>query len=143
MIGGESIAVDESLDPADEPADIGEGEPAEFQVAWEDEHLLVVDKPPGVVVHPARGHRSGTLAQALAGRAAGFFLVPGIELGVDIGIGDIGVPAAHQLLQALPVQREHELGHRSAEVIASNPTSRRASASSPTAAMASGATAPL
>ncbi|MGH2856014.1 MAG: RluA family pseudouridine synthase [Solirubrobacteraceae bacterium] len=44
---------------------------APFQVAYEDEHLLVVDKPAGVVVHPARGHRSGTLAQALAGRAAG------------------------------------------------------------------------
>lgn len=32
---------------------------------------MVVDKPPGVVVHPARGHRTGTLSQALAGRAAG------------------------------------------------------------------------
>jgi 23S rRNA pseudouridine1911/1915/1917 synthase len=30
-----------------------------------------VDKPAGVVVHPARGHASGTLSQALAGRAAG------------------------------------------------------------------------
>jgi 23S rRNA pseudouridine1911/1915/1917 synthase len=40
-------------------------------VVWEDEHLLVVDKPPGVVVHPARGHRTGTLSQALAGRASG------------------------------------------------------------------------
>ena len=36
-----------------------------------DEHLLVVDKPAGVVVHPARGHRSGTLAQALSRVAAG------------------------------------------------------------------------
>jgi 23S rRNA pseudouridine1911/1915/1917 synthase len=42
-----------------------------FAMLYEDEHLLVVDKPAGVVVHPARGHRSGTLAQALAGRAAG------------------------------------------------------------------------
>src|SRR5262249_14866580 len=42
-----------------------------FGIAYEDEYLLVVDKPAGVVVHPARGHRSGTLAQALAGRAAG------------------------------------------------------------------------
>ncbi len=33
--------------------------------------MIVVDKPAGVVVHPARGHRAGTLAQALAGRAAG------------------------------------------------------------------------
>jgi 23S rRNA pseudouridine1911/1915/1917 synthase len=44
---------------------------ASFRVAYEDEHLLVVDKPAGVVVHPARGHATGTLAQALSGRAAG------------------------------------------------------------------------
>jgi 23S rRNA pseudouridine1911/1915/1917 synthase len=44
---------------------------APFRVAYEDEYLLVVDKPAGVVVHPARGHLSGTLAQALADRAAG------------------------------------------------------------------------
>ncbi len=42
-----------------------------FTIAYEDEHLLVVDKGPGVVVHPARGHREGTLAQLLAGTAAG------------------------------------------------------------------------
>jgi len=44
---------------------------ATFAVVYEDEDLLIVDKPAGVVVHPARGHRAGTLAQALAGRAAG------------------------------------------------------------------------
>jgi 23S rRNA pseudouridine1911/1915/1917 synthase len=44
---------------------------AEYAIAYEDEHLLVVDKPAGVVVHPARGHRTGTLSQALAGRSAG------------------------------------------------------------------------
>ena len=44
---------------------------ATFAVAYEDEHLLVVDKPAGVVVHPARGHSAGTLVQALAGRVAG------------------------------------------------------------------------
>ena len=44
---------------------------ARYAVAYEDEHLLVVDKPAGVVVHPAQGHGQGTLAQALAGRVAG------------------------------------------------------------------------
>jgi len=48
-----------------------DGEPADFCIAYEDDSLLVVDKPAGVVVHPARGHSSGTLVQALAGRAAG------------------------------------------------------------------------
>jgi 23S rRNA pseudouridine1911/1915/1917 synthase len=42
-----------------------------FTIAYEDEHLLVVDKPAGLVVHPARGHREGTLAQLLAAVAAG------------------------------------------------------------------------
>ena len=42
-----------------------------FRIAYEDQHLLVVDKAPGVVVHPARGHGEGTLAQLLAASAAG------------------------------------------------------------------------
>jgi 23S rRNA pseudouridine1911/1915/1917 synthase len=50
--------------------DAGE-ETAPYEIAYEDEYLLVVDKPAGVVVHPARGHRTGTLAQALAARGAG------------------------------------------------------------------------
>jgi 23S rRNA pseudouridine1911/1915/1917 synthase len=43
----------------------------EFVIPYEDEHLLVVDKPAGLVVHPAAGHRGPTLSGALAGRAAG------------------------------------------------------------------------
>jgi 23S rRNA pseudouridine1911/1915/1917 synthase len=63
---GERIVVDEQ-ETRPEP-EVGD---APFAVAHEDEHLIVVDKPAGVVVHPARGHRQGTLAQALAGKAAG------------------------------------------------------------------------
>lgn len=40
-------------------------EHVEFTVLFEDEHLLVIDKPPGLVVHPASGHASGTLAHGL------------------------------------------------------------------------------
>jgi 23S rRNA pseudouridine1911/1915/1917 synthase len=64
---GELIEVEP--EPAAEP-----GAPvasAPFTIAYQDEHLLVVDKPAGVVVHPARGHRQGTLSQALAGLTAG------------------------------------------------------------------------
>jgi len=46
-------------------------EPAMPRIAYEDEHLLVVDKPAGLVVHPGPGHGEGTLAQLLAGTAAG------------------------------------------------------------------------
>jgi 23S rRNA pseudouridine1911/1915/1917 synthase len=40
------------------------GEP--YAIVFQDERLLVVDKGPGVVVHPARGHREDTLSQLLA-----------------------------------------------------------------------------
>jgi len=40
----------------------------EFGIAYEDDDLLVVDKPAGVVVHPAPGHPTGTLAQAVGGK---------------------------------------------------------------------------
>jgi 23S rRNA pseudouridine1911/1915/1917 synthase len=40
-------------------------------VVYEDDHLLVVDKPAGLVVHPAPGNWSGTLLNALLGRDAG------------------------------------------------------------------------
>ena len=45
--------------------------PAVPRIVWEDEHLLVVDKPAGLVVHPGAGHASGTLVDALAGKVAG------------------------------------------------------------------------
>jgi 23S rRNA pseudouridine1911/1915/1917 synthase len=65
---GEAIEIEDVL----EGGTAADGGPhAEFGVAYEDEHLLVVDKPAGVVVHPARGHWAGTLSQALEGRAAG------------------------------------------------------------------------
>ncbi len=37
-----------------------------FTIAFQDEHLLVIDKGPDLVVHPARGHREDTLSQLLA-----------------------------------------------------------------------------
>jgi 23S rRNA pseudouridine1911/1915/1917 synthase len=64
LAAGERVEVSAAA-PAPEAA------PAPFEVAYEDEHLIVVEKPAGVVVHPGAGVRSGTLAQALAGRAAG------------------------------------------------------------------------
>ncbi len=42
--------------------------PSSLSVVYEDAHLLIVDKPAGLVVHPARGHESGTLVNALLAR---------------------------------------------------------------------------
>ena len=45
-------------------------EPVEgLRIAYEDEHLLVVDKPAGVVVHPSAGHTHGTLVHGLLSQA--------------------------------------------------------------------------
>jgi 23S rRNA pseudouridine1911/1915/1917 synthase len=63
--GGEEVQVAELAEPARLPA------PAEPRIVWEDEQLLVVDKPAGLVVHPGAGRASGTLVDALAGKVAG------------------------------------------------------------------------
>jgi 23S rRNA pseudouridine1911/1915/1917 synthase len=47
------------------------GEDIPVSVVYEDESLLVVDKPAGMVVHPAPGNWSGTLVNALLGRGGG------------------------------------------------------------------------
>ena len=65
LSSGELIEVALEERPADEVGSVP------FEVAYEDEHLLVVDKPAGVVTHPVPGRRGPTLADALAGRAAG------------------------------------------------------------------------
>jgi 23S rRNA pseudouridine1911/1915/1917 synthase len=62
LAAGEAVTVEER--PRDAPPE--EPVPA-FDVVHEDEHLLVVDKPAGLVVHPAPGHSGVTLADALDG----------------------------------------------------------------------------
>ena len=66
LSAGELVTVDEP-----EEAQAADVPDAPYAVPYGDEYLLVVDKPAGVVVHPARGHRTGTLAQALSPIAAG------------------------------------------------------------------------
>jgi len=48
---------------------VPQAEEIPVRVVFEDEHLLVVSKPAGLVVHPAPGHSSGTLVNALLARA--------------------------------------------------------------------------
>jgi 23S rRNA pseudouridine1911/1915/1917 synthase len=51
-------------------------EPMPLAVVHEDDHLLVIDKPPGLVVHPAPGHWSGTLLNGLLARDERAGLLP-------------------------------------------------------------------
>ena len=74
--------------PAPEPAH-NEAQDIALEIVFEDEHLLVVDKPAGMVVHPAAGNRDGTLVNAVlhhcAGRLSGIGGVarPGIVHRID------------------------------------------------------------
>jgi 23S rRNA pseudouridine1911/1915/1917 synthase len=60
------VVVVEIAPPAPERPVLGEDIP--LAIIYEDEALLVVDKPAGMVVHPAPGNWTGTLANALVGR---------------------------------------------------------------------------
>ena len=50
------------------PSQLGPDPTVAVQVLYEDAHLLVIDKPAGLVVHPARGHATGTLVHGLLAR---------------------------------------------------------------------------
>jgi len=63
-----SVVLPEANDHEQEPV----AESLPLTVLYEDKQLLVVDKPAGMVVHPAAGIRSGTLVNALLARYPGF-----------------------------------------------------------------------
>lgn len=65
IYGGESLAV--RVDQVLTEAEAGQfqPEPMELPIVYEDDHILVINKPPGLVVHPAAGNWQGTLLNGL------------------------------------------------------------------------------
>ncbi len=111
---------------------------SELKVVWQDEHLLVVDKPAGLVVHPARGHREGTLSQLLAQSAAagvggGDPDRPGIVHRLDRDTSGLLVVArteeAHRLLQQ--ALRERLLEREYVALVEGRPPSRTGTIEAP------------
>jgi 23S rRNA pseudouridine1911/1915/1917 synthase len=122
LAGGEDLDV-----VVPEPEPLAE-ERMELAVVHEDEHLLVVEKPAGLVVHPAGGHRSGTLAHGLValGAAGGDPERPGIVHRLDRDTSGLLVVArsneAHaRLSQAI---RERKLDRRYLALVRGTPRSR-------------------
>ena len=70
--GGENIL----LLPQPEIAVISKPEPLDLDIAYEDEDLLVVNKPAGLVVHPGAGNTRGTLMNGLLHREPGLEQLP-------------------------------------------------------------------
>jgi 23S rRNA pseudouridine1911/1915/1917 synthase len=96
--------------PPPAPIDV-EPEAIPLRVVFEDAHLIAIDKPPGMVVHPAPGHPSGTLVNALLAhcgeslRGIGGALRPGIVHRLDGGTSGVMVAAkdgpTHTALSAM------------------------------------------
>jgi 23S rRNA pseudouridine1911/1915/1917 synthase len=81
LAGGEELEFEPPAQAVTELAP----EPMDLRIAYEDEHLIVVDKPAGLVVHPASGHATGTLVQGLLAHdiAGGDAARPGIVHRLD------------------------------------------------------------
>jgi 23S rRNA pseudouridine1911/1915/1917 synthase len=90
--------------PAPAPAH-NEPQQIALGIVYEDEHLLVVDKPAGLVVHPAAGNRDGTMVNALLHHCGGSLS----------GIGGVARPGiVHRIdkdTSGLLVVAKHDLAH--------------------------------
>ncbi|MDO4551130.1 MAG: RluA family pseudouridine synthase [Planctomycetia bacterium] len=81
-------------------------EPIHLEILYEDDWLVAVNKPPGMVAHPARGHWSGTLASALQYRYAGQLSAlggpcrPGIVHRLDRDTSGVILVARHDVAHA-------------------------------------------
>jgi len=125
LTGGEEL----EFDPPEHVAVELVPEQMPVRIAWEDDHLLVVDKPAGVVVHPAPGHARGTLVHALLAHdvEGGEADRPGIVHRLDRDTSGLMVVArsedAHRRLQSLVRRRELERHYLA--LVVGRPRSRR------------------
>jgi 23S rRNA pseudouridine1911/1915/1917 synthase len=103
--GGETI---KATIPAPAPSHL-EPDPIPLDILFEDDRILVVNKPAGMVVHPGAGHKRGTLVQAVLAhapdiRGVGGQKRPGLVHRLDMDTSGVIVLAkddqAHQALQA-------------------------------------------
>jgi 23S rRNA pseudouridine1911/1915/1917 synthase len=123
LAGPYEVSVPEPAQAHNEAQDIA------LDIVFEDDHLLVVDKPAGMVVHPAAGNFDGTMVNALlhhcAGRLSGIGGVarPGIVHRIDKGTSGLLVVAktdrAHEGLAAQFAR--HSIDRRYLAVVAGIP----------------------
>lgn len=114
--------------PPPEPLSV-EPEPIPLSIAFEDDRVVVVDKPAGMVVHPAPGHRRGTLVAALLAHcplSGGDPLRPGIVHRLDRDTTGLLVVAKDVVaLEHLARQfRDHTVGRRYLALVRGHPALR-------------------
>ena len=127
LAGGEEISFEL---PARRDTGLQAETVAGLRVAYEDDHLLVVDKPAGVVVHPSAGHPAGTLVHGLLAHAAAGGDEPerpGIVHRLDRDTSGLLVVArsdeAHRRLQRL--LRRRDIRREYLALVRGRPLSRR------------------
>lgn len=124
LTGGEEV----EFEPPERAATSLAAEEMDLWIAYEDEHLVIVDKPAGLVVHPAPGHATGTLVHGLLAHdvAGGDEDRPGIVHRLDRDTSGLMVVArseeAHRRLQQLVRGRELERHYRA--LVVGRPRSR-------------------
>jgi len=114
VYGGETVRVQAELEVDDSVAP----ERMPIKIAYRDKHLFVIDKPPGLVVHPGAGNRGSTLQNGLLALDPGLATVPraGIVHRIDKDTSGLLVVArtieAHaalvEMLREHQVQREYQ-----------------------------------
>jgi len=130
--GGEEVV----FEPPPPPAGSLEPQALDLAIPFEDEHLLVVEKPAGVVVHPAPGHAEGTLVHGLLAydvEGGDEPDRPGIVHRLDRDTSGLLVVArsaeAHRRLQELV--RSRALAREYAALVVGRPRSRRGTIEAP------------
>jgi len=114
--GGESLHLDAEIEAAVPLAP----EPIPLTLAYEDDALMIIDKPAGLVVHPGAGNPSGTLQNALLALDPGLAKLPraGIVHRLDKETtGLLIVARTLEAHQALVAQLERREIHRSYEAV--------------------------
>ncbi len=99
MLGGETVRVQAELELIDQH----QAEDMPLDIVYEDDDILVINKPAGLVVHPAVGHRSGTLLNGLLNHFPAIAQVPraGIVHRLDMDTTGLMVVA-----KTIPAQTE-------------------------------------
>ncbi|MCB1257154.1 MAG: RluA family pseudouridine synthase [Microthrixaceae bacterium] len=99
LSAGDDLAIHGA--PQEEIDDVLPDPGVDFGVVYEDEHVIVINKPAGLVVHPGAGNRTGTLVNGLLHRYPEIATVgdparPGIVHRLDIGTSGLMVAARSQ-----------------------------------------------
>ena len=131
---GSTLSVDPGPSP---PTTASPDDTVEFAVLYEDEHLIVVDKPAGLVVHPAKGHETGTLVNGLLSRFKGHWATgdesdpiaavrPGIVHRLDKDTSGLLVVARSEVArEGLKEQlQSHSMGRRYLAITVGVPSSK-------------------